>query len=142
MMPDSTQPRGGPSDPGHEADSVRTRAIVLFLSALVVGLLLIQLATWLLFGSFERQRPVPRQLPAVSDSTSMTHWQDPPADLARTRAREEQHLQSYEWIDASTGKLRIPIERAMELIAREASAETPRNSHSHSGAGSDVNPVP
>jgi hypothetical protein len=38
-------------------------------------------------------------------------------DVAELHAREDLLLDHYSWIDRSKGKIRIPIERAMELIA-------------------------
>jgi hypothetical protein len=40
----------------------------------------------------------------------------PGADLASLRAAEEADLNSYGWIDQSSGKVRIPIDQAMRLI--------------------------
>jgi hypothetical protein len=39
-------------------------------------------------------------------------------DVADLHAREDLLLDNYSWVDESTGKARIPIERAMELIAQ------------------------
>ena len=39
-------------------------------------------------------------------------------DLADLHAREDILLDHYTWVDQSKGKVRIPIERAMELIAQ------------------------
>jgi len=39
-------------------------------------------------------------------------------DLAELHAREDLLLENYSWIDRSKGTVRIPIERAMELIAQ------------------------
>ena len=39
-------------------------------------------------------------------------------DVADLHAREDLLLDNYSWVDASKGKVRIPIERAMELIAQ------------------------
>lgn len=39
-------------------------------------------------------------------------------DLADLHAREDLLLEHYSWVDAPGGKVRIPIERAMELIAQ------------------------
>jgi hypothetical protein len=39
-------------------------------------------------------------------------------DVADLHAREDLLLNHYSWVDASQGKVRIPIERAMELIAQ------------------------
>lgn len=39
-------------------------------------------------------------------------------DVAELHARESLLLENYSWVDRSKGKVRIPIERAMELIAQ------------------------
>lgn len=39
-------------------------------------------------------------------------------DLDKYRAAEEAKLNSYAWIDKQAGIIRIPIERAMDLIAQ------------------------
>ncbi len=43
-----------------------------------------------------------------------------PADLDTVRQQEQAVLESYDWVDAAGGVVRIPIERAMELVAKEA----------------------
>jgi hypothetical protein len=40
------------------------------------------------------------------------------SDLAALHAREDLLIDNYSWIDESKGTVRIPIERAMELIAQ------------------------
>ncbi|MGA8728489.1 MAG: hypothetical protein WB608_07040 [Terracidiphilus sp.] len=40
-------------------------------------------------------------------------------DLADLHAREDLLLENYSWVDQSKGIVRIPIERAMELIAQQ-----------------------
>jgi hypothetical protein len=40
----------------------------------------------------------------------------PPADLQRFREREEAELNNYGWIDRTAGVVRVPIDRAMELV--------------------------
>jgi hypothetical protein len=39
-------------------------------------------------------------------------------DVADLHAREDMLLEDYSWVDPSQGKVRIPIERAMELVAQ------------------------
>lgn len=41
----------------------------------------------------------------------------PTVDLQKFHAEEDAALEKYEWIDAKSGTVRIPIERAMELTA-------------------------
>ena len=42
----------------------------------------------------------------------------PEVDLAALRAKENRELASYGWIDKESGVVRIPIVRAMDLIAQ------------------------
>jgi len=41
-------------------------------------------------------------------------------DLVNLRAREDSELNSYKYIDPAKGTVRIPIDRAMELVAKDA----------------------
>jgi len=50
--------------------------------------------------------PLPRLQPA------------PHADLLAFRAKEDAVLQTYGWADKSRGVVRVPIERAMEIVAQ------------------------
>ncbi len=43
----------------------------------------------------------------------------PSEELTRLRATQLDRLHSYRWVDASKGVAAIPIERAMELTARD-----------------------
>jgi hypothetical protein len=42
-----------------------------------------------------------------------------PMDLQAFRAREDDQLNSYGWVNRTTGVVRIPISRAMELVLQE-----------------------
>lgn len=50
---------------------------------------------------------------------------EPGATLARLRARQNQRLTSYGWIDRGAGIAHIPVERAIELLLSEDSATAP-----------------
>jgi hypothetical protein len=43
----------------------------------------------------------------------------PPLDLQAFRSREESELNTYGWIDRTAGVVRVPIERAMDLVLTE-----------------------
>lgn len=45
---------------------------------------------------------------------------DPLRNLTSLRAKEEGLLQHYAWVDEQKGIVRIPIERAMELVAQRS----------------------
>ncbi len=47
---------------------------------------------------------------------------DPAGDLRRYRQEQRTALQSYAWVDRGRGLARIPIKRAMEIIAARGDA--------------------
>lgn len=53
-----------------------------------------------------KQPPAPRLQP------------DPVKDMAALRASEDALLHNYGWLDKAAGKVRIPIDRALELVAQ------------------------
>jgi len=55
---------------------------------------------------------------------------DPVADLNKFRIREEQWLNTYGWVDQARGKIHIPIETAIDIMA----ASWPQDEEQSSGA--------
>ena len=49
---------------------------------------------------------------------------DPLADLEALHARERGQLDGYAWVDRQAGTVRIPIERAMQLLAERRGGES------------------
>jgi len=56
-------------------------------------------------------------------------------DTAELHAREDLLLNNYSWADRSKGKVRIPVERAMELIAQRGLPVAPATQQSPLMAG-------
>ncbi len=56
-------------------------------------------------------------------------------DVTDLHAREDLLLENYSWVDRSQGKVRIPIERAMELIAQRGLPVAPSVEHAPQMAG-------
>jgi hypothetical protein len=50
---------------------------------------------------------------------------NPPADLAALHAEEDAILDTYGWVDRENGVVRIPIERAMQLIVKQGLPSRP-----------------
>jgi hypothetical protein len=46
--------------------------------------------------------------------------ENPGRDLEALRARDQALLDGYAWVDRPSGRVRIPVERAMGLLAAEA----------------------
>ena len=106
---------------GHETSDVDTWAVGKF----GIGLLLLCIATLgLIFGVF---RYFQNELDAKPGATAVVDpvkvfpqpqlQTTPVLDLQAVRAEETQRLTTYGWVDQPKGVVRIPIDRAIELLA-------------------------
>lgn len=129
--------------PGYEPGVRSVRGILVFAAVLVLTLIVVDAAVWGLLGVFrgptpEEPSPVPSTL---SEFPSVRNWPDPAADLARTRRIEDERLNRYGWIDRGHGVVRIPIARAIELLAQRAGGSGPPD-HAMPGPAPDGAPPP
>jgi hypothetical protein len=90
------------------------------------------LLMWLLVGVFrsaaERADPLPSPLeeanqPRVPPAPRLQ--ERPEAELLTFRLQEQDVLTSYGWVSESAGVARIPIERAIEILAERGLPATP-----------------
>jgi hypothetical protein len=105
---------------GYESRDVNSRAVWLSALALIVMLAVALTAAGWLQGVFGRQQP------ALSQQTHITLippgprlQAQPQADLQALRAAEDAILGSYGWVDKENRIVRIPIERAMQLVVQQ-----------------------
>jgi len=111
----------------HEQRDVDVRRVA-WAAGGVLGLLLVAVVlSWVLLGSLERWRVATS--PPVSVLAERLARRTPPEprlqaqpvdDLHALRAWEHARLHEWEWIDREAGLARIPIERAMALMADAA----------------------
>ena len=111
----------GGSGAGHELSALNPRAIAIFglaLAVVVVACLIV--AAWM-FGFFAARRAqedvMPSPLARVEPPAGPVLQVNARSDLARRRAEEDTILSTYGWVDRATGAIRIPIDRAMQLLA-------------------------
>jgi hypothetical protein len=125
MSMDKTSEPAEHASRGHEERDIRLRPIAWAGVALVVLAIVVHVGLGWLFGHFTERRtrlegppaptaPLawPRQLP-----TGPRLQTDPHRDLQQLRSAETAILQNYSWVDRESGIARIPINRAMELLA-------------------------
>lgn len=97
-----------PNNPGFDPGDPNTRGLTVFIVLFVLTLVLTIVAT---AGYFEFARERQEDLAILSK---------PSEELAALRAREDQQLKTYGYINREKGVVQIPLERAMDLLAREA----------------------
>ena len=113
---------------GYESRDIGMRPIVLVAAALVGVTALVQVAIFFQMGRLwhVRQKELPPPVPvaeALPTAPPEPRLQIAPSlDLKGLRAAEDAQLHGYGWIDRKAGVVRIPIERAIELMTTEAAA--------------------
>ncbi len=108
---------------GHETRDLNVRAVSWFALGLVMAFVVISAAVIGLYKLFEHRQPSPDAPSRIALQPHMIAPQPelqtaPAADLRRFQASENQKLHSSGWVDQSAGIIRIPIERAMDLIVQ------------------------
>jgi hypothetical protein len=111
---------------GHEERDVNIRAITKFGIGLSITIIASLFILWGLFSFFnkrieaefpvkpeERNQPVEVKVPPQPRLQS-----NPRTDLRAVRESEDQLIHHYSWIDKDKGVVRIPVERAMEILAQ------------------------
>lgn len=106
--------------PGHEKRDVNYRMVVIFGISLTLTLLAVIFGMRLVFGHFARTQPLGAPPTPFQTGRALPPeprlQTEPKSDLQLTRGEQEQLLNSYGWSDQGTGKVRIPIDRAMDLV--------------------------
>ena len=121
---DNRHPSASPSSHGsggYEKSDLSAKAIGIFGAALaVVMVLTLLVAAWMLgfFASWQAQRDTPPS-PLATTRAGVPEPRlqvDPVKDLRALRAAEDKILTSYGWVNREAGIVRVPIERAMQLL--------------------------
>jgi hypothetical protein len=114
-----------------------------FLTGLAVGVILVSFILWGLYHimeGYERSHQPPQNplvqaaAPEAAQTLAETIQKFPQPRLEKNERleindfllKEEDTLDSYGWVDQKAGVVRIPIERAMQLIAQQGLPTTPK----------------
>jgi hypothetical protein len=125
---------------GHEPTTIGARGILLGLASIVAALLASMITIgglMLYFASREEPAPVvgvPGAKVAPPPGTPMLNARQA-GQLEALRAREKEMLTEYEWIDRDAGVARIPIRRAMEILAQNPASLSPPPSGAPASGG-------
>lgn len=116
---------------GHEVDHVGGRLLwsagIAFVVLTVVAVIVVWILQPFMVRSQEAESPPANPLAAAFGRTEPPAPRlqvDPALDIHDHRAAEAKVLESYGWVDQKTGVVRIPIARAMELLAQRGVAAT------------------
>ena len=100
--------------------------------ALAFGVIIAAAAMWGLFTWFQRQQGVEetpvsnsvlRERPTLPPTPRLQQY--PKRDLKDFRAAEDHHLNNVGWIDAAKGIVHIPIQDAIDAVAKQGLPSKP-----------------
>ncbi|MER3473335.1 MAG: hypothetical protein C4335_04740 [Armatimonadota bacterium] len=119
----STAHHPSPKKNGHggryEKQDVGFRFAMLFVSALIAAIVVIMV---FLVWFYRLVTPAPPQ--QASSASTVRQLPPPPVlqanpavDMQKFRQVEEQKVSSYGWVDKQAGIAKVPVQRAMEIVA-------------------------
>jgi hypothetical protein len=128
---------------GFEQQDMAAQGVFAFLIALAVGGVLVYFVIWGFYHFMDaRQRshqspqgPLVKQVETdtrIVSPEEITRFPQPRlehnerVEIRDFRLKEEQTLNSYGWVDEKAGLVRIPIERAMQLVAQRGLPTVPK----------------
>jgi hypothetical protein len=107
---------------GHQTSDINVRAVTWAVIGLMISVIAVCVTVGVLFNLFKRQYRSVSEPSGITTSgrlpTAPRLQTNPTADLQRLLEAENAKLNSYGWIDKSAGVIRIPIDRAMDLLAQ------------------------
>ena len=112
-------------DLGHESTDANPRVLAYAFAGLSLLLIVTFVAMWALFVYFDSsaQKSQPskaNQWGKVDDRPPEPRLQTSPgADMKQMLERENHLMQSYGWVNKASGLVRIPVDRAMDIVAKQ-----------------------
>ena len=152
-MSNETKHENATGHGGYERQDLQVSGILYFLLTIVVAGVICLIGLRGLFAYLDRRERAlqPEVNPLVTNVPADTRHiapgypqstfpnprleEDERGQLNGIRIKEEKALYSYGWVDEKTGTVRIPIERAMELIVERGLPVRPPSAASESPAG-------
>jgi hypothetical protein len=128
---------------GFERQDLTAHGVFAFLISLAVGGVLVYFVVWGFYDFMDTRQRLhqPQQSPLVKQSEAnprivsldeITKFPQPRleqnerVEINDFRLKEEQTLNSYGWVDEKSGTVRIPIERAMQLVSQRGLPTIPK----------------
>jgi hypothetical protein len=115
---------GAPArSPGYETRDANARGVFYFLVYLGSGIVLSVLVCWGLFRYFSAEYAQSAPASPFAETrivpSSPQLQVNPIEDLQKFREQQQSALEEYAWENRQNGMVRVPIERAMELLLQK-----------------------
>ena len=110
-------------DVRYEKRDVNTRVILYFVLVLFLVLAITLVSMRGLFGYFSATQNLGPGASPFDNSRALPPTPrlqvDPAVDLDQVRQSQEEMLNSYGWVDKTAGTVRVPIDRAMDMLIEQ-----------------------
>lgn len=118
----------------HETRDASFKNLMLVGAGLFGLLALMLLLTWGLYYLYSEHSPHPGTSASPFTKPSVLPPEprlqtSPHAELQRLRAAEDSVLQTYGWVNKDSGIVRIPIDRAMDLLVKKSMPVRAQENH-------------
>ena len=113
------------SGPGYETRDANARSMIVYVVVLFATLAGTFVFSWGLYRFFQGYQSLgepaapymnQRVMPSPADPLIQA---EPRQDLLQYQAREKSSLNSYDWVNPKSGLVKIPIDRAMDLLMKK-----------------------
>ena len=159
-MSNDIHPANSTGNGGYERSDIGAAGVLYFLLGLAVAGLLVYFIVDGLYSYLDKrseveQAPVnplvtnaPADTRRIPQDYPKTAFPDPRLEddergqLNRIRLKEEETLATYDWIDQNAGTVRIPIDRAMDLVAQRGLPVRPQTPTGAAPASQPSPPAP
>jgi hypothetical protein len=97
----------------HETKDFKPSWVAMFAVMLVYVIVVVYMLTFTIFSQFKTEQVAETNAGLFPEPRLQI---DPQSELGQVQERDREVLNSYAWVDRDSGVVRIPIERAMELV--------------------------
>jgi hypothetical protein len=138
----------GETQQGHEANSLVIKGLVLFAVALFGVGVIVEYGLGFVMRDFSQEEKGLQALapPTFPDDSALLPGPrlqaEPATDFQKMRTDGLGRLNGYGWVDRNAGIAHIPIERAMEIVARSGLPSATGASAAGAAANPEAKPVP
>jgi hypothetical protein len=124
MLSSTDKSHGAPhASPGYETRDANVQGVFHFLIILGVVLVFTLLVSWGLFRHFAAQQAIRAPASPFAETRQVPSGPllqvNPLRDYREFHTQQEQSLKSYAWENRAAGTVRVPIDRAMELLVQK-----------------------
>jgi len=136
-------PGPGPNGKGYEPRDADVRTLLKFGFWLAVTIAVAMLAMKWTFDFYEKEQPLGPTVSPLVQNVQVSPPQPqlqvkPRQELQEYCSAEEEKLDTYAWIDKGAGLVRLPIDRAMDLILQRGLPTRPADQTSAAAAASEL----